>query len=1769
MVGRSVLTDAGHYAGARRSGQIELAKIGGTKTVWIKGFTALMSSLIHFRKVRVIAPFDWLSQRALRRTRIFTVHCLRIHLNQMSPRDQYSSSSSSNAYTSDSDSLSTFSSVSTDHTYADVVRNVSRTMSGRDSEPVHNAMAEAPLVHDDFPVCDTHNSGKSRTTRKHKRRRSKSPKRKLFIEHKVKAKVPKECDGSDYSLVETFLAAMKAYVPKSPAKTDADKIALFSNQLTEMAEVWSEEIIHNFGTTRRRLTYETFVQLFEKRFCSPTRVQDAMNELTAMQEPDISVKQHSITFMGRLARYNSMQDNPLHFDNEHTIKKFASSLLPCHIAALRKQDKFRIDTCSIDDIVDYLDLCESNDLAGARLQAMNAGWKQEAVTRKRASSCGSGESGKIPLSQNHSNRGGKSKDKGSKYQKATTSSRPKSGATGGCTQTECKGPHPSDQCWTKFPHLRPSTNSEGKVYTKKFVAMVSECAEDTTTPPELKVTLCGQEVTAVVNSYCSLSLMSSVTAEMLGLNLLTAPTKTRFSLGDGTQELVSDSITEFIRMVVLGDPIPHSKVVQFRVVPRCVSPLILGLDWLHLHNPKINWSKSTVKFKSRYCKRNCLSSPSSDATPSVTSTSSVDFNAMDEFKHEQVTGVFPVSVTLKGGDDNILSTYSGTDFYAVVARGRMPNGKCDIPVRVENGKVLVKKKHLKGFKRSSPEAHNRLVLVGLSKHMVADTSEMATVDFVDANCCALSKVRDPEPLSQEELMQLPACYHELQSVFSKVESERLPTHRPYDISIKLSEGSEPKWGPIYNLSVDEMSVLKGYIEDNLAKGFIQPSSSPCSSPVLFVTKKDGTLRLCVDYRSLNEITEKDRYPLPLIDSLLDRLRGAKIFTALDLRGAYNLVRVKAGDEWKTAFRSRYGHFEYLVMPFGLTNAPAVFQRLMDDLLRQYLDVFVVVYLDDILIYSEDLATHQQHVRKVLQVLLDNDLYCKFSKCEFHVDHVEFLGYVVSPNGIEMNTKKIQSILEWEPPTSVTGVLSFVGFANFYRRFIRNFSKVVQPLTALTKKSVQFEWTVTAQNAFDSLKHLFITAPVLVYADTTRQFIIETDASAYALGCVLSQFKDDGLLHPCAFYSKKFTPTETNWQIHDKELYAIVVAFKQWRQYLKGAPHDVLVYSDHNNLKYFMSKNLVSDKQIRWSLFLSEFRFVINYRPGTQMGKADALSRQESMQDSPASKQNYATLIPQGQVGDYRLSGKPELVTLAAIVSRSPRQDLVELVSRRTAMSELWKSLRVASDPELESQYTIRGNLIYDVHHCIVIPDDDMCKLAAVQLAHDHPSSGHLGVKATISLLRREYTFTGLEAYVKSFVSSCDICQRSKIRRHLPYGLLQPLSIPSKPWIEISMDFVGPLPTSDGFDMILVVVDRLTKMAHFIPTHSSLKSKDLMVLFRANVFWLHGVPAGIISDRGSLFTSAFWRHFLTVLGVDIKLSTAHHQQTNGQSERVIQTLKGYLRRYINYNQDDWASYLPSAEFAYNNCTHSSTKISPFMANFGYDFGLGGSHVESTGSSTFEGGRQASHMKKIHSDLQEMLVATQAEVKKYADRLRRDMPKFVVGASVWLQTTFMLSDRKSKSLDYKYIGPLEIVGQVNKLAFRLKLPSSMSQMHDVFHVSLLEPYIANAIPDRHVPPPPPMLMTSVDGSSAEEYEIEEIVASRIRYNRTEYLVHWKGYSIVDRQWIAASELPNCQQLVDEFLARQALSETKELRVRGSKQKSGNPTTLRRRSKRYKTT
>ncbi|GKB76760.1 putative reverse transcriptase domain-containing protein, partial [Tanacetum coccineum] len=407
----------------------------------------------------------------------------------------------------------------------------------------------------------------------------------------------------------------------------------------------------------------------------------------------------------------------------------------------------------------------------------------------------------------------------------------------------------------------------------------------------------------------------------------------------------------------------------------------------------------------------------------------------------------------------------------------------------------------------------------------------------------------------------------------------------------------------YRLAPAEMQELSTQLQELSDRGFIRPSSSPWGAPVLFVKKKDGSFRMCIDYRKLNKLTVKNRYPLPRIDDLFDQLQGSRVYSKIDLRSGYHQLRVHEEDIPKTAFRTRYGHYEFQVMPFGLTNAPTVFMDLMNRVCKPYLDRFVIVFIDDILIYSKSRKEHEGHLKLILKLLKEEELYAKFSKCEFWLSKVQFLGHVIDSEGIHVDPAKIESIKDWASPKTPTEIRQFLGLAGYYRRFIEGFSKIARPMTKLTQKSVKFDWGEKAEAAFQLLKQKLCSAPILALPEGSENFVVYCDASHKGLGAVLMQREK-----VIAYASRQLKVHEKNYTTHDLELGAVVFALKMWRHYLYGTK--CVVFTDHKSLQHILDQKELNMRQRRWLELLSDYDCEIRYHPGKANVVADALSRKE-------------------------------------------------------------------------------------------------------------------------------------------------------------------------------------------------------------------------------------------------------------------------------------------------------------------------------------------------------------------------------------------------------------------------------------------------------------------------------------------------------------------------------------------------------------------------------
>lgn len=1007
--------------------------------------------------------------------------------------------------------------------------------------------------------------------------------------------------------------------------------------------------------------------------------------------------------------------------------------------------------------------------------------------------------------------------------------------------------------------------------------------------------------------------------------------------------------------------------------------------------------------------------------------------------------------------------------------------------------------------------------------------------------------------------KLPKIYHKFLPVFSKDEADKLPPHRPSDHRILLKPGSEPPWGPLYGMSREELLVLKKYIKENLEKGFIRPSSSPASSPVLFVKKPGGGLRFCVDYRALNELTIKNRYPIPRIHETLTLLGKAKFFTKLDVISAFHRMRVAKGDEYLTAFRTRFGLYEYLVMPFGLANAPSSFQNYINDALRGYLDEFCTAYIDDILIFSQSLDEHHDHVRKVLSRLLNAGLQIDIKKCEFHTTSVKFLGLILTTEGIKMDPSKLEAIENWPIPKSTKDIFRLIGFLNFYRRFIKSFGSIVMPLTDLMKKDVSFKWEEREEASFQLIKRSFKENVVLQHFDWDRPARLETDASDRGTGGVLLQPDAHNIWKPVAFFSRKMSPAESNYEIYDKELLAIVQAFEEWRPELEGSSKAVEVISDHKALEYFMKSRLLNRRQARWSEFLSRFNFKICYRPGKHNGPADALSRPLGDPDPSLKK-----FLEQQLLKPHNISSSVDEMNICASETQKDVQiyramnnnegDHTESLLNRIKISysedEELKTVIEALEGKATSRikkYTLSefnwdGNVL-KYRGKVVVPQgnsDATLTTDIIRSHHDPPASGHQGAAATYASIIRTFFWYGMHRQIKKYVRNCHTCSRIKPSRDGYQGLLRPLPVATERWKHIAMDFIVDLPRSkdwegNEFSSMFVIVDRMTKQVHITPC-DNLTSRNAAYMFYRDCFRLHGLPDSIVSDRGSQFTAEFWKWMCKILQIEHHLSTAFHPQTDGQTERMNSRIEQHLRAYVNFAQDDWVRFLPSTEFAMNNHDTHITGVSPFLAVYGLHPRSGSEFsVNQTGPPTprsvkFERSDAedlVTNAIKVNKFIVDNIHYHLAEQEHQANKCRTAARDYNVGDYVWLNYRNIKSLRPCRKLEFKKGGPFKIIKRVGKYAFKLELPNSV-RIHPVFHTSLLSPVAIDPLPGQITKPPPPLITES----EYPEYEVERILGSQWVNNELHYLVRWKGFGPSDDENIPASQALNFKELIDEY-------------------------------------
>ncbi|KAF1324825.1 reverse transcriptase, partial [Globisporangium splendens] len=785
-----------------------------------------------------------------------------------------------------------------------------------------------------------------------------------------------------------------------------------------------------------------------------------------------------------------------------------------------------------------------------------------------------------------------------------------------------------------------------------------------------------------------------------------------------------------------------------------------------------------------------------------------------------------------------------------------------------------------------------------------NTASSADADVLDEK----TRKERFEEQSWDSLKKNPvyALVKEYEDIFPDKVPDELPFDRGIRHEIDVLPGTKYCTTRQWPLPKEQVEAIDEFFAQRAKAGHVRESKSPHCSPTFCVKKATGGWRIVHAFNKMNDATIPAQTPVPRKDMILDGMVGSTVFSAIDLKDGFYQIRMREDDVPLTA---------------GLKNAPATFNRMVTNVLRP-LRTFAPSYFDDIFVHSKatngksDVDVHLDHLRQVFQVMRENKLCANLKKCMFFAPEIPVLGCFVGKSGVRVDPEKVKAIDDWPVPQNAKQLRQWLGLANYLHKYTRNYAVLVQPLTQLLKKDVEWKWSKDHQTAFEEVKRSLREAPVLALPNHDKSFHVVCDASDYAIGCALMQHDDEGHERVVLCQSRQLRPAERNYLVHDKELLAMKYSLVKFRVYLLGKERFV-IYTDHASLRTAVKTPHLSQRMARWFSFFAEYNFVVHYKPGKTNILADALSRRPDYDPKTKSEDTD---------GACRLCEDVQAIAVRA--ATTVREEIVEGYKSDETCQDLlkWtlptkhcKVFRRAQDREFTAPE-------------VVVPNDEGLRHRLLYEYHDSPSGGRLGREKTFLSLSRDYYWPHMYKWVRKYVRTCEICQRVK-----PSGStqapLRSLAVPSDSWKSVSMDFIFGLPRdTHGRNGILVLVDRFSKMVHLAPVSDKISAEKTAEVFVDVVFRLHGLPVEIVSDRDTRFTSKFWRALFGLLDTKLSMSTAAHPETDGQTERVNRVLEDVLRSYAT-SFKEWSEYLPLAEFVLNNSTHVSTGHSPFYVNYG--------------------------------------------------------------------------------------------------------------------------------------------------------------------------------------------------------------------------------------------
>ena len=802
------------------------------------------------------------------------------------------------------------------------------------------------------------------------------------------------------------------------------------------------------------------------------------------------------------------------------------------------------------------------------------------------------------------------------------------------------------------------------------------------------------------------------------------------------------------------------------------------------------------------------------------------------------------------------------------------------------------------------------------------------------NACFLYMVDDSsssntgKEISAENIIWTEQLMTDFPTVFQDKLPGLPPNRKNFSHVINVPEGVNPINRPPFRMSPAELDELQRQLAELQSLGLIRPSSSPWGAPVLFVKKKNGEMRMCIDYRALNKVTIRNSTPLPRIDECLDRLQGASWFTCLDLRSGYHQIRLKDSDIPLSGFNTRYGKWEWLVLPFGLSNAPPSYQTWMNGILKDCIDKFALVYLDDCCIFSKTQEEHIQHVRQVLSIFEKEGLIVNLKKCEFGKRELEFLGYRVSAQGILPSLSKVKAVQQWPRPTNVQEVRQFVGLAQHYRRFCPGFSTIAAPLTELTHgngaKKRAIIWNDQCESSFTQIKKMLTSPPLLKLPDMSKPYRIETDSSNFGVGAVLlQQDSESDCWLPIAYESKKLSKAEQKFPAQERELIAIIHALRTWRCFVDGCKGGYTVYSDHKPLVHYASQLHPTPRLVRWIAEYESFSPNIEYKAGKDNQIADALSRKPDLLlddgvDIPslAPEYLYATWsqLPENIKHDWPILYVDNQYTRmpSDVLRKRMEKEKDQFSVRQGTVYKLVK-------PESTEDKTMELKFV---------PFSDRAEL----VFQYHTAYGHAGIKTMLKMITERYWWPGLRKDIHEWLRTCSACQLNSRSDQAHKGVMHPLQIPQA-FDRWHLDFVGELPTTGkGNKWLLTAVDYLTNwpIAKAVPVASMEEVADFIY---EEIVMRFGCPSEIITDRGANFTSGLVAAYTKRVGINHKLTSAFHPRTNSKVERYNGIIKQMLRKYVNGAIHRWDDFVNAALWASRIRIHSTTGFSPFYLVYG--------------------------------------------------------------------------------------------------------------------------------------------------------------------------------------------------------------------------------------------